>query len=434
MYGKSKNSTVPSDAQAREKLALYVYEYLLHVGAQKAAQTFLSEIRWEKNITLGEPPGFLHSWWCVFWDLYCAAPERRDQCDHSSEAKAFHDYGFVSSGYGVNGIAHNTGPAPSPLGQLPPNDGMPGGPMAPNFFPPFMGAPRYPSGPRPGVRMPQGIGNEFNGPPGQPMMPNNMDPSRQGEAGDFVAWQGGPPGIGPMNPRMNPPRGPGMGPMGPGNYGPAGIRGPPPPNSSLGGPGGPGLPPGMGIAGGRPQWQPNTSTTMSYSSSSPGTYGGPPGSGPPGPGTPIMPSPQDSSNSGGENMYTLMKPVSGGNMGGEFPMGGGPDGGQMGPMGPSTMGPVLNGDGLDGMKNSPANGGPGTPREDSGSGMGDYNLGAFAGPGENNYFTNTNGDEEYKDDADYDDDEDDDGVEDGRDDEDDGIQSDEDEENQSDED
>lgn len=45
------------------RLALYVYEYLLHVGAQKAAQTFLSEIRWEKNITLGEPPGFLHSWW-----------------------------------------------------------------------------------------------------------------------------------------------------------------------------------------------------------------------------------------------------------------------------------------------------------------------------------------------------------------------------------
>lgn len=28
----------------------------------------------------------------VFWDLYCAAPERRDSCDHSSEAKAFHDY------------------------------------------------------------------------------------------------------------------------------------------------------------------------------------------------------------------------------------------------------------------------------------------------------------------------------------------------------
>ncbi|KAF4015340.1 hypothetical protein G4228_006318 [Cervus hanglu yarkandensis] len=98
MYGKGKSnsSAVPSDSQAREKLALYVYEYLLHVGAQKSAQTFLSEIRWEKNITLGEPPGFLHSWWCVFWDLYCAAPERRETCEHSSEAKAFHDYG---SGY-----------------------------------------------------------------------------------------------------------------------------------------------------------------------------------------------------------------------------------------------------------------------------------------------------------------------------------------------
>lgn len=28
----------------------------------------------------------------VFWDLYCAAPDRRETCEHSSEAKAFHDY------------------------------------------------------------------------------------------------------------------------------------------------------------------------------------------------------------------------------------------------------------------------------------------------------------------------------------------------------
>ena len=28
------------------RLALYVYEYLLHVGAQKSAQTFLSEVSW----------------------------------------------------------------------------------------------------------------------------------------------------------------------------------------------------------------------------------------------------------------------------------------------------------------------------------------------------------------------------------------------------
>lgn len=118
-------------------------------------------------------------------------------------------------------------------------------------------------------------------------------------------------------------------------------------------------------------------------------FKGPPPGGPPG--TPIMPSPQDSSNSGGENMYTIMKPVvPGGNIGGDFNMGGGgSDGSQMGP-----MGNVLNGDGLDGMKNSPANGssggggagGPGTPRDDSGSGMGDYNLGGFGGGGENVRF------------------------------------------------
>lgn len=77
-----------------------------------------------------------------------------------------------------------------------------------------------------------------------------------------LSFVGGPPGMGPMNPRMNPPRGPGMGPMGPGSYGP-GMRGPPP---------GPGMPP-MGMQGGRPQWQPSTSTPMSYSSSSPGNYG-----------------------------------------------------------------------------------------------------------------------------------------------------------------
>merc|ERR1719365_288366 len=120
----------------------------------------------------------------------------------------------------------------------------------------------------------------------------------------------------------------------------------------------------------RQPWTPNTST------------GPPGGTGPPGPGTPIMPSPQgmhgmspqDTSNSGGDGMFPgMMKPggVPGpGGMPGEFPLGGGPDGPMGGPMGPNAMGPVMNGDGLDGMKNSPANG-PSTPREDGG-GMGDY--------------------------------------------------------------
>lgn len=48
-----------------------------------------------------------------------------------------------------------------------------------------------------------------------------------------------------------------MAPLGPGTYGP-GLRGPPP-NSSLG-PGGPMPPMTMTGPGGRPQWQPNTST------------------------------------------------------------------------------------------------------------------------------------------------------------------------------
>lgn len=47
---------------------------------------------------------------------------------------------------------------------------------------------------------------------------------------------------------------------------------------------------------------------------------------------------------------------------------GGPDGGPIGPMGGDMVPPVMNGmsnpgDGLDGMKSSPANG-PGTPREE----------------------------------------------------------------------
>ncbi|XP_025108847.1 single-stranded DNA-binding protein 3-like isoform X2 [Pomacea canaliculata] len=422
MYAKGKGSTVPSDAQAREKLALYVYEYLLHVGAQKSAQTFLSEIRWEKNITLGEPPGFLHSWWCVFWDLYCAAPERRDTCDHSSEAKAFHDYGFVNSGYSVNGIAPNAA-APSPLGQMPPQDGMPGGPMPPNFFPPpasqpsphppphnpMMGpgpgpnqpfmSPRYPGGPRVPVRIP----NDFNGPPGsaagQIPMPNSMEP------------RPGHPGMGPMQ-RMSHPGNRMPGPMSPydslQNYG---MRGPPP-NTNMGpGPGGmppmsmPGGPGGPG-QGSRP-WPPTSSSMSSYSSASPGSYndfvsqGGPPVTGGP-PGTPIMPSPQDplsqaqpgmvwpshhrqdlsrpNSAGSGEAMY-MMKPGPGGPPGmpgmPAFPMGG-PDGPMS--MGPGDMPPVMNGD-MDVMKNSPANG-RGTPRDDlppvSGAGdMGAYSMGPY---------------------------------------------------------
>ncbi|XP_063101353.1 single-stranded DNA-binding protein 2 isoform X4 [Cavia porcellus] len=338
MYGKGKSnsSAVPSDSQAREKLALYVYEYLLHVGAQKSAQTFLSEIRWEKNITLGEPPGFLHSWWCVFWDLYCAAPERRETCEHSSEAKAFHDYSAAA--------------APSPvLGNIPPGDGMPVGPVPPGFFQPFM-SPRYPGGPRPPLRIPN---QALGGVPGsQPLLPSGMDPTRQ---------QGHPNMAGPMQ-RMTPPRG--MVPLGPQNYGGA-MR---PPLNALGGPGMPGM--NMGPGGGRPWPNPTNANSIPYSSASPGNYVGPPGGGGP-PGTPIMPSPADSTNSG-DNMYTLMNAVPPGPNRPNFPMGPGSDGpmGGLGGMESHHMNGSLGSGDMDSIsKNSPNNmslsNQPGTPRDDS---------------------------------------------------------------------
>uniref|UniRef100_A0A8C2C5W3 LisH domain-containing protein n=1 Tax=Cyprinus carpio TaxID=7962 RepID=A0A8C2C5W3_CYPCA len=304
MYAKGKSNNVPSDSQAREKLALYVYEYLLHVGAQKSAQTFLSEIRWEKNITLGEPPGFLHSWWCVFWDLYCAAPERRETCEHSSEAKAFHDYSAAA--------------APSPvLGNMPPGEGMPVGPVPPGFFQVHTHA--YASRKIPPLRIPNQVLFHFSHP--------NMGGAMQ---------------------RMTPPRG--MVPLGPQAYG-GGMR---PPLNALGGPGMPGM--NMG-PGGRP-W-PNP----------PNSNSGPPGGGGP-PGTPIMPSPADSTNSG-ENIYTMINTVPPGGNRQNFPIGPGGDGpmGSMAGMEPHHMNGSLGSADMDSMsKNSPGNlsmsNQPGTPRDD----------------------------------------------------------------------
>ncbi|XP_067589371.1 single-stranded DNA-binding protein 4 isoform X7 [Pseudorca crassidens] len=306
-----------------ERLALYVYEYLLHVGAQKSAQTFLSEIRWEKNITLGEPPGFLHSWWCVFWDLYCAAPDRREACEHSSEAKAFQDYSAAA--------------APSPvMGSMAPNDAMASGPMATGFFQPFM-SPRFPGGPRPTLRMPS---QPPVGLPGsQPLLPGAMDPSPRAQ---------GHSSMGPMQ-RVTPPRG--MTSVGPQSYG-SGMR--PPPNS-LAGPGLPTMNMGPGVRG---PW------------ASPSGNSGPPGGGGP-PGTPIMPSPGDSTNSS-ENMYTIMNPIGPGAGRANFPLGPGPEApmAAMSAMEPHHVNGSLGSGDLDGLpKSSPGavaglSNTPGTPRDD----------------------------------------------------------------------
>uniref|UniRef100_A0A2R8ZKM1 Uncharacterized protein n=1 Tax=Pan paniscus TaxID=9597 RepID=A0A2R8ZKM1_PANPA len=343
-------SAVPSDSQAREKwLALYVYEYLLHIGAQKSAQTFLSEIRWEKNITLGEPPGFLHSWWCVFWDLYCAAPDRREACEHSGEAKAFQDYSAAA--------------APSPvMGSMAPGDAMAAGPTAAGFFQgppgsqpsphnpnapvmgphgqPFMSL-RFPGGPRPTLRM---LSQPPAGLPGsQPLLPGTMEPSPRA--------QGHPSMGGPMQ-RVTPPRS--IASVGPQSYG-GGMR--PPPNS-LAGPGLPAMNMGPGVRG---PWASPSGNSIPYSSSSPGSYTGPPGGGGPG----------DSTNSS-ENMYTIMNPIGPGAGRANFPLGTGPEGpmAAMSAMEPHHVSGSLGSGDMDGLrKSSPGavaglSNAPGTPQDD----------------------------------------------------------------------
>uniref|UniRef100_A0A3B1IZJ7 Single stranded DNA binding protein 2a n=1 Tax=Astyanax mexicanus TaxID=7994 RepID=A0A3B1IZJ7_ASTMX len=297
-------------------LALYVYEYLLHVGAQKSAQTFLSEIRWEKNITLGEPPGFLHSWWCVFWDLYCAAPERRETCEHSSEAKAFHDYSATA--------------VPSPAsGNLPPGEGMP---VPPGFFQQFM-SPRCPGGPRAALRIPA----QAMGPGSQPLL-SGMDPMRQ---------PGHPNINGPMQ-RMTPPRG--MIPIGPQVC----NRGYSEDNHTTQAPG-----------GGRPWPNPPNANSISYSSSSPGTYTGPAGGGGGPPGTPVMPSPAESTNSG-DNMYSVMSSVPPNGNRPNFPVGPCADGvmGGVAGMEPHPLNGSLGMGKMSSPGNLSMNNQPSTPRDD----------------------------------------------------------------------
>ncbi|CUT99071.1 single stranded dna binding protein [Echinococcus multilocularis] len=56
MYGKNKMMGVPSEAQSKEKLAMYVHEYLVHIGAQKTANSFLQE----GFVNSGYPNGLPH--------------------------------------------------------------------------------------------------------------------------------------------------------------------------------------------------------------------------------------------------------------------------------------------------------------------------------------------------------------------------------------
>lgn len=247
---KAKNQQhYTSEVDAKEKLIVYVYEYLIHSGAKQAADTFKENIGYNKDIKVNEGPGFLLDWWCVFWDLYCGAPERRHlQPESSSDARAFHDF------------MRSTPMSPSITQTSPPQQPPP---------PQFMGGPRY--GPPPG--QPRGPPPRMQGPPPQhggppPGPPSGFMPSaspryahHSGPPPQPHMNQGGPMGFGPGPDQMGP--SPGLNRMTP-------VGGPPPPPQQVVGPPPPngqppqivGMPPGQQMGGPPPGQGPSQVSSM----------------------------------------------------------------------------------------------------------------------------------------------------------------------------
>ena len=245
----SSSNSQSSESQAKEKLVSYVYEYLVHQGATRAAQTFLGEIHWDKNIPVAaEPPGFLYSWWCVFWDLYCSAPERRDDHNHSPEGKAFHDMNsgaLPSPSYipqpptdmtNMSGMNNPSYYQQSQHSRPPSLSSSQASPMHPDTPPlPHQGGPqgmmhnpfinnRYQSRRPPNIRLP----GQAMGPSGQSPFSNSMDPSQRHQQGGpyqtssmMNAMQRMSHAMPPVPPNYN--RIPPMSPMGVGPMGPSGM-------------------------------------------------------------------------------------------------------------------------------------------------------------------------------------------------------------------
>lgn len=260
---------ITSENEAKEKLIIYVYEYLCNSGAHKAASMFLEEIHYEREIHSNpqDNTGFLANWWCVFWDLYCAAPEKKipNQPEPSNDARAFHEFNMRSNPGISSSCGHNTSP-PGPPGFMP--GGGPGsGVMMSNAPPPRYAGPHTNHqmrggpgnvGPRMQGMMPQGappppppqmVGGPPPHPPhpGPPMMgspryaphPGHMNPGSSGGGGPMGSEPGPSPSMNRMTPnhtgsphpqQVGPPNG--MGPMG----GPHGGPHPPPPQVQQMGP------------------------------------------------------------------------------------------------------------------------------------------------------------------------------------------------------
>lgn len=169
---KAKSSQPPSELEAKEKLIVYVFEYLNHVGANKAAELFLEEIRYDKAIKLlnnDDKNAFLSSWWFVFWDLYCAAPEKRASQpgpEPTVEGRTFYDYHIRNS---MSPNILQTSPPQQAPHYMGPSGPQPGPPM---YGPPSIGMSGHM---RPmGNRLPQGHGPP---PPPGPRGPHFMSVS-----------------------------------------------------------------------------------------------------------------------------------------------------------------------------------------------------------------------------------------------------------------
>ncbi|CAP37745.2 Protein CBR-SAM-10 [Caenorhabditis briggsae] len=315
---------------AKDRLTTYVYEFLLQTGATKTAEAFKEEVL-NQNPALQTPvkpseKTFLLDWWGLFWDLWSAAPERRELGEQppmfSTEAKYFHD-SMIGMPPGMNGHfgppmgMEMMGGHPGAYGgRFPPGRMAPTG-MPPGAFPPMFN-PGMPRMPNPGMRMappgppfsggmgrPGGMG-EMPGMPRYDFMGPGGVQQFAGPSGSGMLPNGGmPPHMSLNSPNMGPP--PGGDPNMPGTF--MGMPPMPPTSSSAmpfgmteqpmsagptGGAPGPGTP-GMGgsVPGGGPGSVPPQATTSAGSVGTPSSMG-----------HPQMQTPKQENMSNGEEMKT----------------------------------------------------------------------------------------------------------------------------------
>ena len=275
---KAKNQQhFTSELDAKEKLIVYVYEYLIHSGAKQAADMFKENIGYNKDIKVNESPGFLLDWWCVFWDLYCAAPERRHiQPESSNDARAFHD--FMRPTPMSPSITQTSPPQQPPQFVAGPRYGpLPGAPRGP---PPRMqGPPQH--GP-PGGFMPAASPRyaQHSGPP-----PQHAQMNQGGPMGFGHDHMGQSPQMNRMTPVGGPPPQQMVGPPPPQQGGPPPQMVGPPSNQ---GPSQGNGPPRNGSQGNASSWQGNVNYGNMNSPANQPMYTTGPGSNQPSQGTPIM--------------------------------------------------------------------------------------------------------------------------------------------------